>query len=143
MLFILASVVLFAGVAVSQDQTQQKDKIQKRDRIHQEDHLMMKDGNLYQVKQGVQSQVQSQIRLNNGAVCNPDGTCQLKEQTQLRLRDGECLDMDGNRYMNQKKFNNRKVMTQKQVQRMQNRGMNRANSPTSAGQGNRQQRGNR
>ncbi|MBK8088499.1 MAG: hypothetical protein IPK31_11405 [Chitinophagaceae bacterium] len=136
MFFILASALLIAGAGVAQDQIQQKDKLQKRDRIHQEDHLMLKDGKLYQVKQGVQSQVQAQVTLQNGTVCNPDGTYQLKDRNQLRLRDGECLDMEGNRYMNQNRFNNRKTMSQGQIQRSQNRTMNRTR-PSTQGTGNR------
>ncbi len=136
MVFILASFLLIAGTGFAQDQTQQKDKLQKRDRIHQEDHLMLKDGKLYQVKQGVQSQVQAQITLNNGLICNPDGSYRLKDRTQLRLHDGECLDMEGNRYLNQNRFNNRKTMSQGQIQRSQNRSMNR-NRPSTQGTGNR------
>ena len=134
--FILASALLIAGAGVAQDQIQQKDKLQKRDRIHQEDHLMLKDGKLYQVKQGVQSQIQAQVSLQNGIVCNPDGSYQLKDRKQLRLRDGECLDMEGNRYMNQNRFNNRKTMSQGQIQRSQNRSMNRTR-PSTQGTGNR------
>jgi len=141
MVFILASFLLIAGTGFAQDQIQQKDKLQKRDRIHQEDHLMLKDGKLYQVKQGVQSQVQAQITFNNGLICNPDGSYQLKDRTQLRLRDGECLDMEGNRYLNQNRFNNRKTMSQGQIQRSQNRSMNRTR-PSTQGTGNKKRGGN-
>lgn len=123
---ILLAFVLAGSSSFAQDQTQQKDRIQKRDRIHQEDHLLYQGGKLYQYRNGERTQLQQQLQLKNGTVCNPDGTCQLKDRTQLRLRDGQCLDMSGNRYMNQNKFNKNKMMRQSQMNRMQNSQMNRA-----------------
>ena len=133
----LLVVALAGSCSFAQDQTQQKDRIQKRDRIHQEDHLLYQDGKLYQYRNGERTQLQQQLQLKNGTVCNPDGTCQLKDRTQLRLRNGECLDMSGNRYLNQNKFNKNKMMRPNQMNRMQNGNMNR----TGQGSGNRTRRG--
>lgn len=133
----LLAFVLAGSISFAQDQTQQKDRIQKRDRIHQEDHLLYQDGKLYQYRNGERTQLQQQLQLKNGTVCNPDGTCQLKDRTQLRLRNGECLDMSGNRYLNQNKFNKNKMMRPNQMNRMQNSNMNRSGQ----GSGNRTRRG--
>lgn len=137
MMMTLLALVLAGSISYAQDQTQQKDRIQKRDRIHQEDHLMFQDGKLYQYRNGERTQLQKQVQLKNGTVCNPDGTCQLKDQTKLRMRNGECLDMSGNRYMNQNKFNKNKMMRQSQMNRMQNNNMSRSGQ----GSGNRTRRG--
>lgn len=123
MLMILVSLFIVSGGVYAQDQTQKRDKTQKQDRIHQEDHLQFENGTLYQVKEGVRTQLQTQLRLKDGTLCNPDGTCTLQNQTQLRLRNGECLDMEGNRYMNQSKFNKRKMMTERQTQKSQTKVM--------------------
>lgn len=125
---ILASLLIISGGVFAQDQTQKKDKVQKKDRIHQEDHLQFENGTLYQVKAGVRTQLQTQLMLKDGTQCNPDGTCLLKNKTQLRLRNGECLDMEGNRYMNQNRFNKRKMMTERQTQKSQSKIMKQSRS---------------
>src|SRR5665647_3874026 len=85
-LLVLISSFMITGTMIAQDQAQDRDqtKIQQRDRIHQEDHLRLLDGKLYQYKQGVQSEVKEQVRLNNGMVINPDGSYQLKNQDRLQ-----------------------------------------------------------
>lgn len=113
MFFMLVSLFIVAGTAVvAQDQTR------KQDRIHQEDHLRLQDGSCYLVKQGVQTKLQTQLKLNNGVLVNPDGSYQLQNQQRYQLRDGECMDMNGNRYLNQSKFNKRVMMTNKQIERV-------------------------
>lgn len=135
-IMMLVSVFLLTGtIILAQDQDRDRDRIKKQDRIHQEDHLMLQDGKLYQFKQGVQTQVQSQIRLNNGIVVNPDGSYQMQNQQRHQLRDGECLDMNGDRYLNQNKFNNRKMMTNRQIERSSFKAMDR-NKNRSGNQGN-------
>lgn len=127
MFFMLASLFLMTGtVVIAQDQ------IKKQDRIHQEDHLMLQDGSMYQVKLGVQTKLQTQLKLNNGTLVNPDGSYQLQNQQKYQLRDGECLDMSGNRYLNQNKFNKRSMMTNKQVERVRTNAANQ-NRPGSQG----------
>ena len=124
---ILLALIFFTTLVTNaQDTIRQRDqtktKIQKRDRIHQEEHLQFMDGKLYRYQNGVRSQVQSQVQLKNGGSINPDGSYQLKNQERMQLRNGECLDMEGNRYQNQKMFNQRHMMMQKGMQ--QNRNMN-------------------
>ncbi|MFT3846756.1 MAG: hypothetical protein QM725_16975 [Lacibacter sp.] len=131
---IITSLVIIAGSTIAQDQLQQKDRIQKKDRIHQEDHLQLQDGKMYQVKEGVRTQLQSQFTLKNGTVCNPDGTCMLQNKKQIQLRNGECLDLEGNRYMNQNKFNKGKMMTERQMLKKQNKSMKQSRG-TSSGNG--------
>lgn len=111
------------GVVLAQDQD--RDRIKKQDRIHQEDHLRLLDGKLYLYKQGIQSEVKEQMRLNNGTVVNTDGSYQLQNQERYQLRNGECLDMTGNRYLNQNRFNKRTMMTNKQIEQARTKAMNR------------------
>lgn len=122
LLALLAIVMMSGTVVLSQDQD--RDRLQKQLRIHQEDHLYLKDGKLYQVKAGVQTQLQEQFKLKNGTVVNPDGSYQLQNRERYQLRDGECMDMDGNRYRNQNMYNRRVRMTDKQLERERTRSNN-------------------
>lgn len=133
-----ALLLLSGGWAMAQDQTRDriqdrdkdkdKDQLQQRDRdrIHQEDHLLFKDGKLYQVQKGVMTELKTQFKLRNGGVVNPNGSYQLANQERYQLRNGQCLDQEGNRYLNQNRFNQRKMMTQKELERERNKNMNKA-----------------
>lgn len=131
LIIMLVSLFLVAGTVVNA-QDQDKDQIRKQDRIHQEDHLMLKDGSCLLVKQGVPTKIQTQLKLNNGIVVNPDGSYQLQNQQKYQLRDGECLDMNGNRYLNQNRYNNRQMMTIRQIERSRTNTMNK-NKPGNQG----------
>lgn len=102
-----------------------QDQLRTRDRIHQEDHLRLTDGKLYLLKNGQATEATQQVTLPNGTVVNPDGSYMLQNRQRFQLRNGECLDMNGNRYMNQRMFNRRVMMTNKQIERAQNQMMNR------------------
>jgi hypothetical protein len=65
--------------------------------------------------------------LRKGGVINPDGSYQLKNAERLQLHNGEYLDLDGNRYQNQRMFGKRQMMTQRQM--MQNKNWNNQGSP--------------
>lgn len=134
-----------AGFSFAQEPVQQQDKLQKRDRIHQEEHLMFKDGKMYQYRNGEPVELKSQIRLKNGTVCNPDGSCFLQNKEQIRLRNGACVDMEGNFYRNQNMFNLRKMEAPGNLQRIQQRNMQRTpgtpGTPGSGGNNMRQRRG--
>lgn len=125
--FLFASLITLVVTANAQDTLRQRDlsktQLQKRDRIHQEEHLMLMDGKLYRMQNGVRSQVQSQVQLRNDGTINPDGSYQLKDMERMQLRNGECLDLDGNRYHNQKMFNQRHMMKQREM--MQNNNLNK------------------
>lgn len=130
MLSVLLSLLFLAGTTViAQDQ----DQIRLKDRIHQEDHLMLKDGSCLLVQDGVPSAIQSQMRLNNGTIVNPDGSYQLQNQQRYQLKNGEYMDMDGNRYLNQNKFNNRVQMTNRQIERARTNYMNKNMPANKAG----------
>lgn len=131
MLFMLVSLFIVTSTTVIA-----QDKIQKKDRIHQEDHLMLQDGSCQLIKDGVPTKLTAQLKLNNGTVVNPDGSYQLQNQQKLQLRNGECLDMTGNRYLNQNKFNKRSMMTNKQLERVRVKAAN-VNKPANPGSGRR------
>lgn len=134
---LLTSLFVMVGIeALAQDQ--ERDRIKKQDRIQLEDHLILRDGSCYLVKNGVQTKLENPIKLNNGTLINPDGSYQLQNQQRHQLRDGECMDMSGNRYLNQNRFNKRVMMTNKQIERVRTQSMNK-NKPGSQG---RERRGN-
>jgi hypothetical protein len=116
--FILAALLMTTGILYAQGGPPTGQNPQKQDRIRQQDCLVYQDGNLYQYRNGERMQVKQQLRLKNGTLCNPDGTCQLKDRKQLRLRDGSCLDMSGNMYKNQNKFSQGKMMSQRTYNHM-------------------------
>jgi hypothetical protein len=124
-LFIL--IVMVNGQDTLRKPYQANAQFPRRDRIHQEEHLMLIDGKLYKMQSGVRTQVESQVQLRKGGVINPDGSYQLKNAERLQLHNGECLDLDGNRYQNQRMFGKRQMMTQRQM--MQNKNWNNQGSP--------------
>jgi hypothetical protein len=65
-----------SGLLYAQDQ----EKVQIQDRIHLEDHYRYYDGQLFQYRNGIQTRVTEQQRLNNGTVIYPDGSYQLQNQ---------------------------------------------------------------
>jgi len=132
----LLSLLLMAGMTQAQDPARDRDrdqdKTQLRDRIHQEDHLMLLDGQLYRVQKGNRMQVKESFRLKNGTMINPDGSYQSQNQQRLQMRDGECMDMNGNRYLNQQKFNKGKMMKNKQLEKVRTKAVNK-NRPSGSG----------
>lgn len=125
----LLSVILVTGMAATA-----QDKIQQKDRIHQEDHLRLQDGSCLLVKDGVPVKLKTQMKLNNGTLINPDGSYQLQNQEKYQLRNGECLDLNGNRYLNQQQFNKRIMMTQQQIERVRTQMNNQARPMNRSGQ---------
>jgi len=130
--FLMILTLLFVSTSVmsqDQDRTRQKDQdktqLKKQDRIYQEDHLKMEAGKLYQVREGIKTQVQSQIRLQNGTVINPDGSYQFRDQDRMQLKNGQCFDMAGNKYRNENKFNRHEMMTLRQMEQERIQMMNR------------------
>lgn len=127
--FIIGLFLMFGGLAQAQEKSRERDRdddksmVQKRDRIHMEEHMVFQDGKLYQVRQGERTQVQTQLKLKNGMMINPDGSYQLMNKERYQLKNGECLDMAGNRYQNQNMFNKRQMMKRTEMER--NRNMNR------------------
>lgn len=139
-LFLFAFSVLFTGMAINA-QDQDPDRTRKQDRIHQEDHLQLMDGKLYRYQQGISNEVKEQIRLQNGIVVYPDGSYQLQNQDRYQLRKGECLAMDGSRYRNQKQFNRRNMMTERQIERIRNKNIDRNRMGNPGNQGGNGRRG--
>jgi len=126
-LMMLLPLFLLVGTAFAQDQ--QRD----RDRIH--DHLMLKEGKMIQIKNGEQVMLQTQLRLQNGTVVNPDGTYQLKERKMKQLREGECLNMDGKRYSDQERFENKMNQMKNKEMRMRGQNKNKEKGTKGGGKG--------
>jgi hypothetical protein len=134
MLFILAA-LMYTGFINAQDTLRPGTAIQKqkRDRIHQEEHIMFWDGKLYRMQAGDRIQIQNQFKLKNGTTVYPDGSYQLQNGTRYQLQRGECLDFNGNRYKNQRLFNQQRMMTQKQLNRNRNMNTQKMRNPKRSG----------
>jgi hypothetical protein len=116
-----------SGLLHAQDQ----EKVQIQDRIHLEDHYRYYDGQLFQYRNGIQTRVTEQQRLNNGTVINPDGSYQLQNQERYQLRQGECLDNNGFLYRNHNKFNRGKSISNKKIVQRRAREVSRNKIPRS------------
>ena len=127
--FVLLSIILITGTSLAQEQDQDQDRDmnqdkeqdQKRDMTQDQikDHLILRDGKMYQVKNGEEIALQNQLRLNNGTVVNPDGTYEFKNKNRKQLRDGECLDMEGKQYRNREQFEHRMEKMKKEKMKPQ------------------------
>lgn len=140
-LIVLAILMLGATTTTNaQDTIRQRTKnnaqIQKRDRIHQEEHFMFQDGKLYRMQQGVRSEIKEETQLRNGTILHPDGSYILQNKERMQLQNGECMDVAGNMYQNQKKFNQGTMMNKQKMQKMNNQ-------PRKQGQQNTTRRGGR
>jgi hypothetical protein len=107
-------------------------QLQRRDRIHQDEHLTLIDGKLYKMQNGVRTQVLNQVQLRNGGLINTDGSYQLKDAKRMQLQNGECMDLDGNRYQNQRMFDKGQRMTQREMR--QNKNMHNQRNPVNQNQ---------
>jgi hypothetical protein len=112
---------------------QQQDQVQNQDRIRQEDHYRYYDGQLFQYRNGVQSRVMDQQRLNNGIILNPDGSYQLQNQEKYQLRKGECLDKNGLVYKNQNRFNKGRSISSTKINQRRERQIIKNRSPKPSG----------
>lgn len=119
-LTIISALTILTGSLQAQDTLRKRDPLktqtQKQSRMYTEDHFMFQNGKLYQMKQGVRTEIQNQVKLSDGTLINPDGTYE-KEGRQLRLGEGECIDMNGNHYKSRMMFNKRRPMDQQTMQK--------------------------
>lgn len=145
----IIALLLIAGNQLSAQQPatgdRDRDRLQQKDRLRTEDHLMMKDGKMYQVKNGTATALTSSMTLKNGWTVAPNGNCQLANKETFQMRNGQYMDMQGNRYMNQKRFTERKMMTEKEMMQQMHKNMNQKmqqRKPTKAPPAGGQKKGN-
>jgi hypothetical protein len=138
---LIIALLLIAGNQLSAQQPatgdRDRDRLQQKDRLRTEDHLMMKDGKMYQVKNGTATALTSAMTLKNGWTVAPNGNCQLANKETFQMRNGQYMDMQGNRYMNQKRFTERKMMTEKEMMQQMHQKMQQhkpAKAPPAGGQ---------
>ena len=84
-------VAVFAMVILVNAQTasQPENKMMKKDCI------MMKDGKVWQTKDGNTSELTTDVTLSNGTVVSADGNVKTKDGKTTMLKDGDCVWMDG------------------------------------------------
>ena len=59
------------------------------------DCITMKDGKVWQTKDGKTEELTGDVALTNGTVVMKDGSVKMKDGTTKMLKDGDCLLMDG------------------------------------------------
>lgn len=84
---------------------------QIQERNQNRTHFILMDGQVFQVRNQSQNQLQQKLNIGNGVTVNPNGTYQTRDRKQLQLLDGECLNMDGKLFKNAKVH--RKMMIKK------------------------------
>lgn len=47
------------------------------------------------MKNGKEAVIEKDMKLKNGGVVSPDGTCKMKGGKTMKLKEGECCDMMG------------------------------------------------
>jgi hypothetical protein len=94
---------------------------------------MMQNGQMYRIQNQERTQLQQQLALQDGSVVLPDGSVKKQDRERLRLKDGECLDMEGNRYENQERWQEK--MEQRGADRME-REKGKGNGHGGGGKGN-------
>jgi hypothetical protein len=84
-------VAVFAMVILVHAQTasQPEKKSMKKDCI------MMKDGKVWQTKDGNTAELTSDVTLPNGTVVSADGNVKTKDGKTTMLKDGDCVWMNG------------------------------------------------
>ncbi|MES1220582.1 MAG: DUF6799 domain-containing protein [Bacteroidota bacterium] len=78
------------GVAIYAQTTDQTAKKQTK-----KDCIMMKDGKIWQTKDGKTEELTADVALENGTTVMKDGTVKMKDGTTKMLKDGDCVWMDG------------------------------------------------
>ncbi|MEP1095198.1 MAG: DUF6799 domain-containing protein, partial [Cyclobacteriaceae bacterium] len=111
--------IIGLGVNTSFAQTPVQDRDQNRKQLRE--HVMFQDGQMYQIRNGERLQLQSELKLKNGIIVNPDGTYNNKAGKMFQFKNGECMGLDGKKYRNQNAYMTR-------MNRMEKKRMNKPGS---------------
>jgi len=85
--------MLVAILAIITVNAQNADQAQKK--TMKKDCIMMKDGKVWQTKDGQTAELQQDVTLANGTVVMKDGNVKTKDGKTTMLKDGDCVWMDG------------------------------------------------
>ncbi len=80
--------------------------------------FMFIDGDMLQIIDREQVQLDASIMLSDCTTLNPDGSFLTADGEQLRLKDGECLDVYGVKYRNERQY--------RYKMKKENKGLNQA-----------------
>jgi uncharacterized protein with FMN-binding domain len=86
-------VMLIAVFAIVTVNAQNADQAQKKEM--KKDCITMKDGKVWQTKDGQTTELQQDVALENGTVVSKDGNVKTKDGKTMMLKDGDCLWMNG------------------------------------------------
>jgi ribosome-associated protein YbcJ (S4-like RNA binding protein) len=97
-------IIFFMGIMISGLHLLAQDQSRDQDRIKERDHLTFRDGAVYQVRDNVETRLQSRLILQDGTEVDPDGTVRKRDRKRKQLKNGECISMNGKRYQNHQRF---------------------------------------
>src|SRR5258708_6420704 len=86
-------IALFAVLFVANAQADQSKA--KETKEAKKDCIMVKDGKVWQTKDGNTAELTEDVTLTNGAVVSKDGTIKMKDGTTKTLKNSDCVYMDG------------------------------------------------
>ena len=72
---------------------QSNDQAEKK--MMKKDCITMKDGKVWQTKDGKTAELSEDVTLPNGTVVMKDGNVKMKDGTMKMLKDGDCVWMEG------------------------------------------------
>ncbi len=104
---IIVAITVFLFISAS---AQERDQDREQVRLQDREYYMFQDGQMHRIREGSRTQLQTQVRLNNGTIIEPNGYFQVANRKRKLLRNGECIDFEGNRYRNQERY--QKMITQ-------------------------------
>lgn len=98
---------LFISDLVNAQNQPQTNKTQQNTSAAKNEFLIMKGGKVYHTVNGKQAALDSKMRMNDGTIVNPDGTCKLINGKEEKFHNGECMDMTGKIYHSQEMYQER------------------------------------
>lgn len=119
-LFLFSALVLTMTVALrAQEADTNGEQIQLKFQNQEKngEYLVVEEGKAYKVQNKEKIQLKEKYMFKNGTAVNPDGKLEMKNGKKIQLKEGQVVDIEGNKYKNQHKYQTkreRKVREQRE-----------------------------
>ena len=87
--------IFFMSTSTFAQQTKEQTQVKSTQQKKSMDCCLMKNGKIYELKNGKETLIEKEMTLKNGTVVSPDGTCKMKEGKTMKMKEGQCCDMNG------------------------------------------------
>ncbi len=106
---VAAAFAAFSFAANAQEAKPVQEQTAQHDEHNKKDEIAYKNGKLTQRVNGVETAVEKDITLKNGAVVSPNGTLKAADGTTTALKEGDVVSFEG-KVWNKKEGNKSDVM---------------------------------